>query len=182
MPSERLVHFETQRLIGLSLSLRDYSDFELGKELNWAPITNPYRHLIEGPSPIRHRIPRVKANPAFAEIGLILAIEKSSQVIVGSAGFHDFPDEVGMIEVGFGIVPEMQNQGFGKELLFAMWQWIARDSTVKTLRYTVNPDNKPSMHIIESLPFTCVGEQHDAEDGVRELIYEATPEEAGYRS
>ena len=178
----RKVAFKTERLIGVSLTIKDYSDFESEGEPNWHPFINPYRHLIVGPSPIRYRIPRVKADPKFADIGLVLAILKSSNEIVGSAGFHDFPNEAGMIEVGFGIVSEMQNKGFGKELLIGMWEWISQNPEVQILRYTVDPRNKPSMHIINSLPFHCVGAQYDKDDAVHELIFEATPEATGFRS
>jgi len=100
-----------------------------------------------------------------------LGITKSTLEIVGSAGFHDFPDENGMIEIGFGIVPEKQNQGYGVELLRGMWKMICKRSDVKTLRYTVSPENKPSMHIINKFGFKKVGEQIDPEDGL-ELIFE----------
>lgn len=163
--------FETSRLICQSLSLADYESFENGIEPKWNGFTNPYKHLIEGPNPLPHRIPRVKANPAYAEIGIVIAILKDSKEIIGSAGFHDFPNENGMIEIGFGIVPEHQNQGLGKELLFGMWKLISSYPGVKTLRYTVSPNNAPSIHIIESLDFQKVGEQMDEEDGL-ELIYE----------
>jgi RimJ/RimL family protein N-acetyltransferase len=81
-----------------------------------------------------------------------------------------------MIEIGFGIVPESQNRGFGKELLHGMWQMILKSPDVKTLRYTVSPENLPSMHIIKKLNFDLVGEQIDEEDGL-ELIYELSCEE-----
>ena len=42
---------------------------------------------------------------------------------------------------------------------------------LKVLRYTVSPDNAPSLHIIKKLEFHHLGEQFDEEDGV-ELIYE----------
>ena len=162
---------ETERLLCKSLTLQDYADFETGNEPNWSGFTNPYKHLIEGPSPLPYRIPRVKLNPEFAEIAIVLAIEKISKEIIGSAGFHDFPNEDGMIEIGFGIVPEKQNQGYGKELLHGMWREITKRPDVKVLRYTVSPTNEPSVHIIENLGFTLVGEQIDEEDGL-ELIYE----------
>ncbi len=167
--------FETERLKCQPLSLQDYADFEAGNEPNWSDFSNPYKHLIEGPSPISFRIPRVKLNPEFAEIAILLAIEKTSKEIVGSAGFHDFPDEAGMVEIGFGIVPERQNQGFGKELLHGMWSQIVKRPDVKTLRYTVAPTNAPSMHIIKSLRFEFMGEQIDEIDGP-ELIYELSSE------
>ncbi len=80
-----------------------------------------------------------------------------------------------MIEIGFGIVPERQNQGFGKELLYGMWDEIVKRSDVKTLRYTVSPTNAPSMRIIESMGFEFKGEQIDEIDGP-ELIYELSYE------
>ena len=81
-----------------------------------------------------------------------------------------------MIEIGFGIVPEMQNQGFGQELLIGMWNTICKWPDVKVLRYTVAPDNAPSMHIINKLGFTKVGEQMDPEDGL-ELFFEKSTAE-----
>ena len=163
------MRFETKRLICQSLSLEDYKEFEAGREPKWEGFSNPYKHLVEGPSPLVHRIPRVKNDPSFAEIGLVLAI--SDGVIIGSAGFHDFPDENGMIEIGFGIVPERQRNGYGLELLHGMWKEISQDEDVKILRYTVSPENAASMHIIKKLGFDLVGEQIDEEDGL-ELIYE----------
>ena len=163
--------FDTARLSCRSLSLDEYQTYAAGLEPVWDGFSNPYKHLIEGPNPIPHRIPRVNANPAFAEIGLFIAVEKATGEIVGSSGFHDFPDVNGMIEIGYGIVPQKQNQGFGKELLFGSWSWISKFPGVKTLRYTVAPDNDPSLHIVKKIGFEFKGEQIDPEDGV-ELIYE----------
>lgn len=165
--------FETKRLRVQSLTPHDYLTFESGVEPQWDGFTNPFKHLIEGPHPLPHRIPRVKAEPLFAEIGILLAIAKETQEIVGSAGFHDFPDHRGMIEIGYSIVPEFQNKGLGTELLLGMWDMICTRSDVQFLRYTVSPNNDPSLHIINKLNFHLVGEQMDPEDG-RELIYEKT--------
>jgi len=168
--------FETGRLRCQSLSLSDYSDFEVGIEPAWQGFTNPNKHLIEGPSPMVHRIPRVKKDPSFADIGLLLAIEKNTNEIIGSAGFHDLPDEIGMIEIGYGVVPEKQGKGFGQELLVGMWAMICERPDVKILRYTVAPDNQPSLHIINKLGFLKVGEQIDPEDGL-EFVYEKSASE-----
>jgi RimJ/RimL family protein N-acetyltransferase len=81
-----------------------------------------------------------------------------------------------MIEIGFGIVSVFQNQGFGKELLLGMWKMITARPDVRTLRYTVSPDNEASLHIIRKLRFALAGEQMDEEDGL-ELIYELSVED-----
>jgi RimJ/RimL family protein N-acetyltransferase len=163
------MNFKTNRLECFPLTLDDHAEFEAGREPKWNGFSNPFKHLIEGPNPLVHRIPRVKKDPLFAEIGLVLAI--AGRELIGSAGFHDFPDENGMIEIGFGIVPEKQGIGYGTELLHGMWRAISERPDVKILRYTVSPDNAPSMHIIKKLEFELVGEQMDDEDGL-ELIYE----------
>ena len=170
-----MISFETNRLICTPLTIQEYASFKSGVEPKWNGFTNPYRHLIKGPSPLKHRIPKVEDHPEFSEIGLILGILKSNKEIIGSAGFHDFPNHEGMIEIGFGIVPEMQNKGLGVELLIGMWRMISKRRDVKILRYTVSPENKPSMHIINKLGFKKVGQQMDPEDGL-ELIYEETVE------
>lgn len=166
-----MTSFETARLSCRSLTASEYQIFEQGQEPTWEDFTNQHRHLLDGASPLPHRIPRVKANTDFAEIGLVLAIEKDSRILIGSAGFHDFPDANGMIEIGFGLVPEWQGHGFGQELLHGMWAMILKNPDVKVLRYTVSPQNEPSLHIIKKLKFNLVGEQIDDEDGL-ELIYE----------
>jgi RimJ/RimL family protein N-acetyltransferase len=168
--------FETNRLRCQTLSLADYEHFERGEEPLWEGFTNPYKHLVKGRNPLRFRIPKVKQDPSFAELGLFLAISKDTNEIVGSAGFHDFPDKAGMIEVGFRVVEEKQNQGLGTELLLGIWNWICQRPDVKVLRYTVSSENVPSMKIIKKLGFERVGEQVDPDDGL-ELIFEQTVED-----
>ncbi|MFM7949747.1 MAG: hypothetical protein ACKO75_05215, partial [Actinomycetales bacterium] len=56
-----------------------------------------------------------------------------------------------------------------------MWQMIIKRPDVKILRYTVSPNNEPSIHIIKKFEFALVGEQIDPQDGV-ELIFEETAE------
>lgn len=167
------MNFETERLICRSLTLDEYAIFEKDGEPDWSTggYANPHKHLIEGPSPLPFRISRVAKDPEFVEIGIVVAFEKSTQEMVGSAGFHDWPNNVGMIEIGFGIVPTKQNKGFGKELLNGMWREIIKRDDVKLLRYSVSPSNTPSRHIIATFDFPLIGEQIDDEDGV-ELIFE----------
>jgi RimJ/RimL family protein N-acetyltransferase len=168
--------FETSRLELHTLSLSEYSEFETGNQPAWNGFTNPFKHLVEGPSPIGFLVSRVKSEPEIAHIGLVLAVSKDKKEIVGSAGFKDFPNADGMIEIGYGIVPEMQNQGLGKELLLGMWKMISTNPAVKILRYVVNENNGPSLHIIRSLGFPEVGRQVDPEEGV-EIIFDMPVDE-----
>jgi ribosomal-protein-alanine N-acetyltransferase len=118
------------------------------------------------------------ANPTDLNVIELMASKdetRESMEIIGSASFHNLPDENGMIEIGFGVDKAYQNLGYGQEILHGMWSWVVNDPQVKTLRYTVSPDNLVSQHIIKKLGFNLVGEQADKRDGL-EQIYELSAE------
>jgi RimJ/RimL family protein N-acetyltransferase len=135
-------------------------------------FTNPHNELThEHSGPLRWRVPQVKADPTTNNWFVRWIVLRESKEIVGSISFHAPPDEVGMVEIGFGISQQCRNQGFGKEALLGMWAWVINQPGVTTLRYTVSATNGPSMSIINSLGFAHVGQQIDEEDGPEE-IYE----------
>lgn len=139
-------------------------------------FTNPHRHLVDEPGPLPYRIPRARRQPETAPYLLRLAVLAGQRVVIGSAGFHDLPDDRGMIEIGFGMEPAFRNLGYGTEVLHGMWQWVIEQPGVRVLRYTVSPDNDPSQHIVRSLGFTHTGVQIDDEDGPED-VFEMTIQE-----
>ena len=128
---------------------------------------DPHPNVTVAPLP-----PRISQ---FAKYLLRVAVLKQSSTIIASAGFHNAPDPAGMIEIGFGVDNAYQNLGYGQEILHGMWSWVVNDPQVKTLRYTVSPDNLVSLNIIKKLNFNLIGEQIDEKDGL-ELIYELSSE------
>jgi RimJ/RimL family protein N-acetyltransferase len=138
-------------------------------------FSDPHKYFLNNRNPIRYRINKVRKNPEVAKYLLRVGVLRESEEIIGSVGFHNLPDENGMIEIGFGVDPTFQNKGYGKQLLHGMWGWVVSEPAVKTLRYTVAPENLVSQHIINKLGFNLVGEQMDEEDGV-EQIYELSAE------
>jgi len=139
-------------------------------------FTNPHRVLVDFQGPLHWRVPQVKADPSSNKWFVRLIVLKENREIIGSTSFHGVPDENGMIEIGLGIEPEFHNQGFAKESLLAMWSWAIDQPGVKSLRYTVSPDNTPSIKVIEYFGFPFTGVQIDEEDGP-ENIYEISTEE-----
>jgi len=139
-------------------------------------FTNPHRVLVDFQGPLHWRVPQVKADPSSNKWFVRMIVLKENREIIGSTSFHGVPDENGMIEIGLGIEPEFHNQGFAKESLLAMWSWAIDQPGVKSLRYTVSPDNTPSIKVIEYFGFPFTGVQIDEEDGP-ENIYEISTEE-----
>ena len=85
------------------------------------------------------------------------------KTIVGLGNFHDRPDAVGMVEIGYSVLPTYRRQGFGREIAMTMWQFAASCPNVAVLRASVAPTNVPSLAIIESAGCVKVGEQEDPE-------------------
>ena len=144
-------------------------------------FTNPYNELThEHSGPLRWRVPQVKADPGTNVWFIRWIVLRETKEVVGSISFHAPPDEVGMIEIGFGICEPCRNQGFGKEALLGMWTWVIDQPDVEILRYTVSKTNAPSMAIINSLGFEHVGQQIDEEDGPEEIFEMSVTEFRSY--
>jgi RimJ/RimL family protein N-acetyltransferase len=148
-----------------------YEDPENFSIYNKGDFTNPYRVLIDGHSPLRWRVPQVKANPEVNKWFVRWMVLRETSEIVGSLSFHGAPDENGMLEIGLGVHEKFWRQGFGYEALMGMWLWAASQSSVLKFRYTVDPNNQASVGLVRKFGFAHVGLQIDDEDGPED-IYE----------
>src|SRR5258708_35512761 len=63
----------------------------------------------------------LEALPFFIEVmeqdpaGLVwdgIILQKAEQIAIGGIGFHGGPDEAGMVEVGYNILPGCERQGY----------------------------------------------------------------------
>jgi RimJ/RimL family protein N-acetyltransferase len=138
-------------------------------------FTNPHKNLIENSGPLAWRVPQVKVDPSLNKWFVRFIVLQESREVIGSTSFHGAPDSEGMIEIGLGIEPAFQGKGYAKESLQAMWRWAVGFPEVKTLRYTVSPDNLPSIAVINFFGFELKGQQMDEIDGPED-IYEMSAE------
>jgi RimJ/RimL family protein N-acetyltransferase len=134
-------------------------------------FTNPHRVLLDSSGPLAWRVPQVKVDPSVNRWFVRYIVLKESQEVIGSTSFHGVPDADGMMEIGLGIEEAFRNQGYAREALAGMWKWVCAYPEVKTLRYTVSPDNLASIAVINYFGFEYKGQQIDEEDGP-ENIYE----------
>ena len=169
--SERLElhHISAEGIIEL---FEDKSD---AKAIAGRDFINPYKNLIEDSGPLAWRVPQVKVDPSLNKWFVRFVVLKDSREVIGSSSFHGAPDGDGMIEIGLGIEPAFQGKGYAKESLQAMWRWAVSFPEVRTLRYTVSPDNLPSIAVINFFGFELKGQQMDEIDGPED-IYEMSAE------
>ena len=159
------------RLIGVDDLIAMYEDPEHFSLASDAPFANLHRVLLDNSGPLRWRVPQVKQDPALNKWFVRFIVLRETKEVVGSISFHSQPDASGMIEIGLGVEPTFQNRGYATEALQGMWQWVCTQPGVKTLRYTVSPNNAASQQIIKKFSFSHVGVQIDEEDGPED-IYE----------
>lgn len=137
---------------------------------------NPHQNLVKESGPLGWRVPQVKVDPSVNKWFVRFIVLKESKEVIGSASFHGVPDSEGMMEIGLGIEEAFQGNGYAKEALAGMWSWVCTFPEVKTLRYTVSPENLPSIAVINYFGFEYKGQQMDEIDGP-ENIYEMSTKE-----
>ena len=135
------------------------------------PYADPHDALDPEHSPVLRRIAQVRADPTELPWLIRLAVLRDTGEIVGLGNFHARPDDDGMVELGYSVLPAYRGRGFGHEIAATLWGWASTHDDVRTLRATVSPDNAASIAIIERAGLLPVGEQWDDEDGL-ELVYE----------
>ena len=125
----------------------------------------------------RRRSRQVDADPAAAAWVTGVVWDPAIRTAVGRAGFHEPPDEDGLVEIGYAIDPAYRRRGYARAALAALLDRAAAESSVTTVRASVRPDNVASLGVISGFGFVRVGEQWDDEDGL-ETVYErpARPE------
>jgi len=97
--------------------------------------------------------------------GFAVAHEES-QSVIGSVGFKGPPDEAGMVEIAYGIVPAFQGQGYATEAAASLVAFAFGDGRVRIIRAHTLPELNASTRVLEKLHFACLGEVVDPEDGL----------------
>ncbi|MFH8683364.1 GNAT family N-acetyltransferase [Streptomyces lydicus] len=119
----------------------------------------------------RYRLDQLTSDPGCAGWLTQAVVAEPEGAVVGYAGFHGPPDEVGMVELGYSVVPAHRRQGYARAMLAALVRRAVAEARVRTVRVTISPDNTASLATISGCGFVEVGEQWDEEDGL-ELIFE----------
>ena len=86
--------------------------------------------------------------------------------IVGTAGFKGPPDEIGAVEIAYGIVPSRQGRGYATKAANALVQFALGDPRVKLIRAHTLPESNASTRVLTKCSFHHVGVFNDPDDGL----------------
>ena len=102
---------------------------------------------------------------------ILLRGSNGGREAIGYLNFHAGPDESGMVEVGYTLLPAARGEGYAIEAVRAAFDWATRVNGIRRFRASVSPDNERSLNLIGKLGFRQTGDQWDDRDGL-ELVFE----------
>lgn len=83
-------------------------------------------------------------------------VHTASRVVVGDMGFHGPPDDEGIVEIGYSILPDHRRQGYAFEMARALIDWALAQPEVKSVTATgVAADNRGSIRVLEKVGMRC---------------------------
>jgi ribosomal-protein-alanine N-acetyltransferase len=82
--------------------------------------------------------------------------------LIGVGGFKGGPTDEGVVEIGYGVVPESRRRGYAREAVDAFVGWAFADSRVSRVTAHTLPSLAPSIGVLTSAGFTYVGPHADA--------------------
>jgi RimJ/RimL family protein N-acetyltransferase len=120
----------------------------------------------------RYRLGQLKSDPTQLQwLARAMVLRDRDRTVIGHIGFHGPPDERGMVEVGYTVMPDYRRQGYAREAVLALFDWAGREHGITLFRASVGPWNEPSLGLVRSLGFQQTGVQWDDVDG-EELVFE----------
>ncbi|WP_316670461.1 GNAT family N-acetyltransferase [uncultured Propionibacterium sp.] len=87
--------------------------------------------------------------------GMYMIVRRCDGLVVGDIGFHAPPDLRGAAEIGYGLAAGERRKGYMTEALSALLDW-AHANGCATVLADVNPDNYPSVAVLERCGFVPV--------------------------
>ena len=96
---------------------------------------------------------------------------KNERVLIGNGGFKGKPTSDGTVEIGYSVLKEFQNLGYGTEAIKALVSWAFNHSEVQRVIAETLPELKPSQRLLEKCQFRNIGEGSE-EGSIRfELVH-----------
>ncbi|MFA9381862.1 MAG: GNAT family N-acetyltransferase [Acetanaerobacterium sp.] len=78
-------------------------------------------------------------------------IERDSRVIIGDVGFKGHPNELGVIDIGYGIAACARGKGYATEAVTALLAWAFSQPGARRVSAECLDDNSASIHILKKM-------------------------------
>jgi len=80
-----------------------------------------------------------------------IIIHKAEQIAIGGIGFHGGPEEAGMVEIGYNIIPAYEGQGYATEMARHVIEWAFHTPGIQVISAECLDDNIGSIRVLEKV-------------------------------
>ncbi|MGH7562665.1 MAG: GNAT family N-acetyltransferase [Gemmatimonadales bacterium] len=149
-----LEHFEAELLGRDALE----SALDVGVPESWPPE-------LYDEAAIRYMIDWLQAHSGEEEWGLYYVVRRAAlgeaRLLIGACGFKGAPDDDGLVELGYGILPEHQRRGYATEAVGGLVEFAFTSPAVRSVTAQTLPHLEPSIRVLEKAGFRFTGSGHD---------------------
>jgi RimJ/RimL family protein N-acetyltransferase len=139
------------KLLPFTLELKKVTLFErdrLPEMLGVAvPDASPGADMLEA---LPHFIEAMEQDP-LGRVWDGIILHKADRVAIGGIGFHGPPDEAGMVEIGYNIIPAYEGQGYATEMARRVIDWAFQTPGIERITAQCLDDNIGSIRVLEKV-------------------------------
>jgi RimJ/RimL family protein N-acetyltransferase len=92
-------------------------------------------------------------------------LERAGRVLVGDGGFKGPPDTMGIVELGYAVIPEFRRLGYASEAARGLATWAFGHPQVMAVAAETLADGVESMGVLRKVGMRQVGTAHDPDEG-----------------
>lgn len=92
-------------------------------------------------------------------------VERERRSVIGSAGFKGPPDDAGVVEIAYGIVPDSQGRGYATEAAQALVHFAVETGGARLILAHTLPVPNASTRVLLKCGFQRTADVIDPEDG-----------------
>ena len=94
---------------------------------------------------------QIERDPALADWQMQIFIQTEEEIIIGTGGFKGRPDKTGMVDLGYGIAPAYQGQGYATEAGAGLIAWAFAQPGVRRVFADCLATNPASARVLAKL-------------------------------
>lgn len=118
-----------------------------------------------GMAPFQYTLENLKKDPSRLEWPAYFIVHRGDNILIGSCGYKNNPDETGITEIGYEIKAEYRNQGLATETARLLIQRAWSFASVNTVLAHTLAEINPSVKVLQKCGMAFVDSIADEEEG-----------------
>lgn len=154
MADESFRKFETERLLVRRFEARDAADFLALRSIPEVLRYQRWDRTFDLAAAEKFAADMMAADPDTPDAWFQFAVtlRRDGRFIGDLAARFDYPEE-GQAELGYSLFPEFQGQGYAREALAGLLDYLFRGRSKRRVIAQIDVRNRPSIALVEALGF-----------------------------